>query len=462
MSKNFREFIDGIRGKKVAVIGIGISNRPLIKYIAKLGADVTACDKKDRNDLGKICGELEGEGIKLKVGYDYLKGLDNFDMIFKTPSLRHDIPELVHARRNGVYITSEMEEFVKYCPAQIIGVTGSDGKTTTTTLIYNMLKEQGYNVWLGGNIGNPLFDRLESIKKEDKVVLELSSFQLMTMDVSPDIAVVTNLSPNHMDIHKSMEEYIDAKKNIFRHQNENSLLVLNLDNDITRNMENEAAGSVKFFSRLKKVESGAYLKGKELVIVDQSGENIVCSMEDVKLPGMHNIENMLAAFSAVSSLCSIQNMKKVASTFEGVEHRIEFVREIDGVKYYNDSIGSSPTRTIASISSFKGKVILIAGGYDKKVPFDKLAKAGMKRVKKLVLLGVTAPKIEEAFKREMDKTGVKIPIVHSNTLKDAVLSCKQSAKNGDVVILSPACASFDMFKNFEERGNKFKEIVNSL
>lgn len=462
MREDFVKFREYIKGKKAAVLGIGVSNRPLIRYISRMGASVTACDKMTREKLGSVCDEMESMDIKLQLGPGYLNNIDGFDIIFRTPSLRPDLPELVSARNAGAYITSEIEEFLKYCPGEIIGVTGSDGKTTTTTLIYNILKEEGYKVWLGGNIGYPLFDKLEEISKEDKVVLELSSFQLMTASVSPDISVITNLSPNHLDIHKSMEEYVESKKNIYRYQDKNGLLVINLDNDITRSLDKEAKGKVRFFTRLSSVKNGAYLKDKELVLARNNSEMPICTMDEVRLPGLHNIENLLAAFSAVSDLCSPESMGRVARTFNGVEHRMEFVREVDGIKFYNDSMASSPTRTSAGIRAFKQKVILIAGGYDKKIPFDELARAGMDKVKTLILIGVTAKKIEEAFRMEMEKTGVEISIIYASTLENAVRLAKENGKTGDIITLSPACASFDMFKDFAERGNKFKEIVNKI
>lgn len=462
MKVDFNFFKNYIKGKRTAVLGIGVSNTPLVRYIAGLGAKVTACDKKCREDIGEICSEFEDMGVELRLGPDYLNELDDFDIIFRTPSLRPDLPELVKAREKGAYITSEIQEFVKYCPAEVIGVTGSDGKTTTTTIIYKMLQEEGYKVWLGGNIGIPLFDKLEDIKSGDKVVLELSSFQLMTMDVSPDIAVITNLSPNHLDIHKSMDEYVESKKNIFKFQDSQNLLILNHDNEITRSMEGEPKSRVNRFSRLTRVEEGACLNDNQLVLVKDGVEHNICSMDDVKLPGLHNIENLLAASAAVRDLCSVQSMMNVALTFTGVEHRIEFVREINGVRYYNDSIASSPTRTAAGLNSFKQKVILIAGGYDKKIPFNELAEVGVHKVKLLILIGVTAKKIEDAFIKEIEKTGIKVPVIHAGSLEEAVNAAKHNGVPGDIVTLSPACASFDMFKNFEARGNRFKEIVNSI
>ncbi|KPU43726.1 UDP-N-acetylmuramoylalanine--D-glutamate ligase [Oxobacter pfennigii] len=462
MRLDFMDFKKNINGKKVAVLGIGVSNRPLIKSIVNMGANVTACDKMFREEIGCICDEFEDMGVILNLGPDYLDKLDNFDYIFRTPSLRPDLPQIEKAVKNGASLTSEMEEFLKYCPAEVIGVTGSDGKTTTTTLIYEMLKKEGYNVWVGGNIGTPLFDKLDVIKAEDKVVLELSSFQLMTMKISPDIAVVTNLSPNHLDMHKSMDEYIQSKKNIYKYQDAKGMLVLNKDNSITRDMEKEAKGNTVFFSISKSLEKGAFLDGANLVLIENGNKKTICSTDEIKLPGIHNIENLLAASAAISSLCSIKSMRDVATNFMGVEHRIEFVREVNGVKYYNDSIASSPSRAAAGLNAFKQRVILIAGGYDKKIPFDGLAIKGIDKIKLLILMGATADKIENAFIEEMGKQNKRIPIIHAAGLKEAVEAARDKGEEGDIVTLSPACASFDMFKNFEERGNKFKEIVNNL
>lgn len=372
--------------------------------------------------------------------------------------MRIDSPFLIKAKEEGSYITSEMDEFVKYCPAKVYGVTGSDGKTTTTTLIYNLLKEEGYKTWVGGNIGNPLFAQIEEIKENDKVVLELSSFQLMTMTVSPEVSVITNLSPNHLDIHKDMEEYVEAKKNIFKYQGSNGVLVLNRDNEITNSMVGEAKGSVLQFSIKETIDKGAYYKDGMLYLFDKE----VCKAEDIIIKGMHNVENYLAAFCAVNQDVSIETMKKVASTFKGVEHRIEFVRELQGVKYYNSSIASSPSRTLADIKVFDRPVILIAGGYDKHIPFEPLAEEGYPYIKKLVLLGATKEKIKNAFQKVIKDRGLTLPIIMADSFEDAINKAKEEAEDKDIVLLAPACASFDMFANFEVRGNRFKEIVNNL
>ncbi|KGM97120.1 UDP-N-acetylmuramoyl-L-alanyl-D-glutamate synthetase [Clostridium novyi A str. 4552] len=458
MKKNFNEFKNFIKDKEVAVVGIGISNIPLIHFLVKLGANVTAFDKKSEEALGEVAVEFKSKGIKLELGENYLDNLEGFDVVFKTPSMRIDNPALVKAKNSGAYITSEMEEFIKYCPARIFGITGSDGKTTTTTLVYNILMTEGYRTWVGGNIGNPLFANIEEMKEEDKVVLELSSFQLMTMKEEINCALVTNLSPNHLDIHKDMEEYVEAKKNIFKYQENKDLLVLNKDNDITNSLTKEAKGRVMKFSRKEEIKDGAYLNGHKLVLLGKE----VCALGDIKLKGMHNVENLLAAFCLVSEDASVESMAKVATTFTGVEHRCEFVKEIDGVKYYNDSIASSPTRTIAGLRAFEKPVILIAGGYDKHIPFEPLAEEGYDKIKALVLTGLTKDKIKDAFDKVMKDRGISIPIYMEEGFNEAIYRAKDIAKEGDIVTLSPACASFDMFPNFEIRGNRFKEIVNKL
>ncbi len=458
MKRDFEEFKSFIKGKKVAVVGIGVSNIPLINFLLTLGAAVTAFDKNTEEALGKVVADFKKKGVKLELGEGYLKKLTGFDVVFKTPSMRIDCDALVKAKKEGAYITSEMEEFVRYCKGKVYGITGSDGKTTTTSIIARLLEEQGYKTWVGGNIGNPLFSQIEEIKDEDRVVLELSSFQLMTMNVPVDIAVVTNVSPNHLDMHKDMQEYIDAKKNIFLYQEGTGTLILNRENEITNNFKYQARCKVREFSSKDRVENGSYYRDGVLYLDDRE----VCRKDDIVIKGMHNVENYLAAFLATRDDVDNDTMKKVAETFAGVEHRCEFVREIKGVKYYNDSIASSPTRTLAGLRAFDKKVILIAGGYDKHVSFDPLAEEGYPYVKKLILLGNTKKVIEKAFVKVMKDKDIEIPIYMAETLEDAVKKAEDIAEKGDIVTLAPACASFDMFPNFMIRGNKFKEIVNSI
>jgi UDP-N-acetylmuramoylalanine--D-glutamate ligase len=458
MEKKFCEFKEFIRGKKVGVVGIGVSNIPLIHFLVKLGAVVTAFDKKTYSLLGEEALKFEKSGVKLVLGKGYLNDLTGFNVIFKTPSMRIDDPALLKAKEEGTYITSEMQEFIKYCPAKTFGVTGSDGKTTTTTIIYNILKKEGYKTWVGGNIGTPLFANIEEISSDDKVVLELSSFQLMTMTVSTDVAVVTNLSPNHLDIHKDMEEYIEAKKNIFKYQKNSDVIILNKDNALTYKLRKEASAKVKYFSIIEKVEEGAYFENDELFIMNK----LVCNLSEIKLKGMHNVANLLTAFCAVEDEVTVASMRDVATSFIGVPHRGEFVREIEGVKYYNDSIASSPTRTIASLKAFEKPVILIAGGYDKQIPFKPLAEEAYLNIKTLILVGATKYKIKEVFESVLKEKGVFLEIILAENFNGAIDTAKSVAKPGDIVMLSPACASFDMFENFEVRGNKYKEIVMAL
>ena len=451
------EYLTSLKNKRVAVIGIGVSNTPLIRMLLGAGIDVTACDKNNRDGLGNTAEELERLGARLQLGEDYMAGLDQ-DVIFRTPGLRPDVPALEAARERGAEITSEMEVFFRVCPCKIIAVTGSDGKTTTTTIISELLKAAGYNVHVGGNIGRPLLPDAASMDPSDVAVLELSSFQLMTMNQSPDIAVVTNVSPNHLDVHKSMDEYIAAKANVFAHQSSQCLAVFNYDNDITRAFAEEARGRCVCFSRQEKLPQGVYVKENAI----WSGEREVLPLADILIPGVHNVENYMAAVAAVEGMVSDEVIRKVAQTFGGVEHRIELVRTLNGVRYYNDSIASSPTRTIAGLRSFSEKVILIAGGYDKKIPFDELGVEITKHVKLLVLTGTTAPKIRAAVEAVPGYPGANPKILEFDDFRQAVLAAHAAAQPGDVVILSPACASFDRFKNFMLRGEAFKKIINEL
>lgn len=451
------EFKYNVAGKNITVIGIGISNLPLIKYLVSLGTNVTACDRRSAEDLGENYTELEKLGVKFNLGDGYLNNLSG-DMIFKTPGMRYDVPELLKAKENGSIVTSEMEVFFEVCSSHIIAVTGSDGKTTTTTLIHKMMTDAGYKTWLGGNIGNPLLTDTEKMKENDWVILELSSFQLHTMRKSPEIAVITNISPNHLDMHKDYKEYIDAKKNIMLYQNEGDTLIVSADNQVTADIGKSANGAVKYFSRNGMAD--IYLDGN----IIKRGIVEILNIKDIKIPGMHNVENYMAAIAAVSGLVSKEVIVNVAKTFGGVEHRIELVRTLDGVKYYNSSIDSSPNRTINTLRVFPNKVIMIAGGKDKGIPYDEIGPALAEHVKVLILIGATSDKIQEALDAEINKTGngKDIEVIRATSYEDAVNTARSKAHDGDVVLLSPASTSFDMFRNFEERGNLFKKIVNEL
>ena len=456
MKRDFNDFKTYIKGKKVGVVGIGVSNIPLIRFLDQLGAEVSAFDQRTIENLSKEVLKF-GTEIKLYLGEDYLMNLHNLDMVFKTPGMRFDNPYLQSVKEEGAIITSEMDEFLKYCPGRTIGVTGSDGKTTTTTIIGEILKKSGYKVYVGGNIGAPLFSKIEEIREQDMVVLELSSFQLMTMTVSPEIALITNLTPNHLDIHKDMEEYIDAKKNIFRYQDENDLLILNEDNEITKGFATEANGKVEFFSSKKENEDAYYNDGSLYLRYER-----IIDLKEMRVKGIHNAENFLGAFLAVEDYVTKDVMRHLALEFPGVKHRCQFIRELDGVSYYNDSIASSPTRTIASIKSLEKKVNVILGGYDKNLDFTPLAEEGHAYLKNIILVGDTKYKIKEVFNHLSETKEIHIPMFIAETFEDAVLLLKSISKDGDIAILSPACASFDMFKNFEARGDRFIELVNGF
>lgn len=456
MYSTLDEFKTYICGKKVSVIGVGISNTPLISMLVDFGAIVTAHDKKSENELGEICKTLKDKGVVFSCGDGYLDNI-SADVVFKTPGLRFDNPSLVKASQKGAVITSEMEVFFDICPSTIIAVTGSDGKTTTTTLIYEMLKAEGKVCHLGGNIGKPVLYRAGDMKKGDYVVLELSSFQLHTMKKSPAVAVITNITPNHLDMHRSYEEYYLAKKNIMKYQSENDVLVLNGQNEMTKSFIGEEKGRLITFSA----------KGKADIYSD--GENIIFNKEpvlkisDIKIPGAHNVENYMAAIAATHGIVSCENICRVAKSFGGVPHRIELVREHLGVKYYNSSIDSSPNRTINTLNVFKKPVILIAGGKDKGITYDEIGPAIADKVKVLILIGATSGVIKKAVLDEFEKRKTNpLPIYEAKSYKEAVLLAKENAKDGDDVVLSNASTSFDMFKNFEERGELFKELVKAL
>ncbi len=459
----FEAYVHQLQGKRVAVIGIGVSNIPLIQLFLKKGIAVTACDQKERAAFGDeaLLSELETMGAELKLGEHYLDGLDQ-DVIFRSPGIRPDIPAFEAARARGSEITSEMEVFFHVCPCKIIGVTGSDGKTTTTTIIAKLLEAAGYRVHLGGNIGRPLLPEIESIWPDDVAVLELSSFQLMTIDTSADIAVVTNLAPNHLDIHKGMDEYIAAKKNIFIHQNSAQKVVLNRDNEITCGFAEEAKGRVTLFSRQNPLEEGVVVEDNAICVKRDGKTCVVLPVEEILIPGVHNIENYEAAIAAVEELVPDEVIRRFAASFGGVEHRIELVREVNGVKYYNDSIASSPSRTIAGLRSFRQKVILMAGGYDKHIPYDVLGPDLVAHVKAMVLTGATAPKIKAAAVNAPGYDAQNLPIYEVEDFAGAFHKTVELAQPGDIVILSPASASFDQFKNFMVRGDTFKQLVMEL
>lgn len=462
MDSRIEHFLGELKGKKVSAIGIGVSHSDLAGRMQEWGAKVTAHDKRTREQLGEaLCSNLEAQGVTLRLGEHYLDNLDA-DIVLRTPGMRYYQPLFDGLRQNGVAVTSEMELFFRLCPCKTIGITGSDGKTTTTTLISEILRENGQRVHLGGNIGRALLPIVQDVRAADFAVAELSSFQLISMRRSPDISVVTNITPNHLDMHKDMEEYIEAKRNIMRHQDAFSRTVLGVDNDIAASFAPEVRGQLFEFSIQHPVRTGAYLGEDGILYASVNGETTkIMHASDIRLPGMHNVKNMLAAICAVWGYVDIEAIRNVAMEFNGVEHRIELVRELNGVRWYNDSIATTPTRTMAGLNAFSQKLIIIAGGYDKKISFAPLAPELIDHVKTLILMGVTADKIEQTL-RECPSYQGSPEIIHAADMADAIQKAAAAAGEGDIVSLSPACASYDMYPNFEVRGRHYKELVNAL
>ena len=466
-----------IKNARCAVLGFGVSNVPLVELLIECGNEITVHDKKGIDKLGEKAKLFQSRGVRFVTGENYLDEIDA-DIIFRSPGIRPDYEGINRAVENGAELTSEMELFLELTPAYILGITGSDGKTTTTTIAYKLLEKEfektDRKIYVGGNIGTPLLSKVGEMTERDICVLELSSFQLFTLKKSPHRAVITNLSPNHLDWHKSMTEYVDAKTNIYKHGCAH--LTTNFDNEICMELIKDCPCDITLFSskvneqnmrtkipNLKSAFSLEYglvweLMSKKHHFKEKLYNYSFLSTEKILLPGTHNVENYMAAISLTKGLVSDETIKYVASTFKGVEHRLEFVCEFDGVKYYNSSIDSSPSRTVAALSALSIKPIVICGGYDKQIPFEPLADALNEKAKAVVLTGATAEKIYDVLK----KSNSQIEIYIEKDFKKAVIKAKNIAQKNDIVLLSPACASFDAFDNFMQRGNRFKEIVNEF
>ncbi len=456
-------FFDDMKQKNVAFIGTGVSHTELISLFRDKGIAVTVCDKRSADKFQETYDALSAKGVQFRLGEDYLDALTDFDVVFRTPGMYFNNPALTKAREAGVVITSEMEVFFDLCPCKIYAVTGSDGKSTSTTLIAEILAASGKTVHKGGNIGRALLPIIESISENDAAVVELSSFQLISMRKSPDTALITNITPNHLDVHGTMEEYTECKMNLIAHQNAFSRTVLNLDNEGTRALAPMVRGRLNWFTRREIPERGAFLREDGMLCYTEKGEvTPVVHKDDIRIPGMHNVENFLGVIAALWGEVEIPAIVQVAKEFGGVEHRIEFVREVKGVKWYNDSIATSPTRVLAGLRSFDKKIIVLAGGYDKKIPFEPMAETVCERVKVLILMGVTAPKIEAAVTAAKNYDPANLRILHASSMEDAVAIAEREAENGDIVTLSPACASFDLYPNFEVRGQHYKRLVKEL
>jgi UDP-N-acetylmuramoylalanine--D-glutamate ligase len=456
-------FFQDMKQRRVAFIGTGVSHTELIRLFCSKGIGVTVCDKRSADKFQETYDELSALGVKFLLGESYLDTLTDFDVVFRTPGMYFNHPALTKAREAGVAVTSEMEVFFDLCPCRIYAVTGSDGKSTSTTLIAEILAASGKTVHKGGNIGRALLPLIEEIDEDDVAVVELSSFQLISMRRSPDTALITNITPNHLDVHGTMEEYIQCKTNLIAHQNAFSRTVLNLDNEGTKALAPMVRGKLCWFTRREQPERGAFLREDGMLCYAENGcVTPVVHKDDIRIPGMHNVENFLGVIAALWGEVPVEAFVQVAKNFGGVEHRIEFVREVGGVKWYNDSIATSPTRVLAGLRSFDQKIIVLAGGYDKKIPFEPMAETVCDRVRLLILMGVTAPKIEKAVTEAKNYDPANIRILHASSMEEAVEIAHREAKAGDIVTLSPACASFDLYPNFEVRGQHYKGLVKEL
>ena len=469
------KYIESIKGKKVAFVGMGVANTPCAEFLAKNGIEVYACDKRDKEYIGKeICDKLEKLGVNFSLGESYLEILPEMDIIFRSHGiLPFQNPWIGEAIKRGQKVTTEMEVFFDYCPCKLIAVTGSNGKTTTTTLISKMLEAEGKRVFLGGNIGKALMPELENITENDIAVVELSSFQLVTMGNlvnKPDVAVVTNIESTHLDHHVSLDEYVDSKRNILIYQNSSQKTVLNADCDysiggsVYHDMRFDVRGKLYQFSIKHPVENGAYMEAEtgNIYFAENGNKTLVMNKADIVIPGEHNIENYCTAITAVWGEVSIDNIKKIAQTFGGVEHRIEFVREYKGVRYYNDSIATSPSRVISGLKAFGEKIIVIMGGSDKGNDMSEMVPYILKYVKLLVLNGATADKIYNTVVNDENYESSGLKIIKVETMQEALLEAKNNAEAGDIVSLCPACPAFDQFKTFEYRGREFKKLVNEF
>lgn len=451
------EFFQSIAGKTVAICGIGHNNVPVIHQFLEAGAKVIACDRRTEEQLGDTALELLKAGAVLRLGDTYLDHLEA-DLILRTPGMKPYLPAFEEARKRGITVTSEMELFFDLCQAPIYAVTGSDGKTTTTTIIAGLLDAAGVRTFVGGNIGRALLPYVHEIGPDDAAVVELSSFQLTGMTQSPHVAVVTNVAPNHLDWHTDMQEYIDAKHNLIGFQTADDRAILNSDNSITAGFAADCKAPVWQFSRQHPVDRGCWLREDGQIVVTENGHDTpVMSAADIRIPGVHNIENYMAAISAVWGKAKPEAIQLFAKAFGGVAHRCELVRERHGVRWYNDSIGSSPSRTMAGLVSFPKKVILIAGGYDKHIPYDPLGPVAAKTVSAAILMGDTASAIEKVLRANAD-----MPIYRVSDMEEAVKAADKLAKEGDIVFMSPASASFDKYPNFEVRGDHFRSLVQAL
>lgn len=446
------------------VLGLARQGLAVTRWLVEQGAQVTVSDAKPEVELQDPIAALRDLDVKFVLGRHPLSLLDECDVLCLSGGVPIDLPIVSEAQRRGIPLTNDAQLFVERCPAPIVGITGSAGKTTTATLTGEILKAAHHTTWVGGNIGNPLIGDLSEILPTDRVVMELSSFQLDVMTVSPHVAAVLNITPNHLDRHPSMEAYIEAKRHILDYQSFDDVAVLGYDNEISRALSGRANGYVRFFSREKIVGRGAFLKGDRILVVQNRAEE-VCRLGDIQLRGDHNVLNVLAACTLTSPLgVGVEPMAQAIRDFKGVAHRLQLVREVNGVKYYDDSIATAPERLIAGVNAFSEPIVLLAGGRDKHLPWEEAAQLIVERVRELIVFGEMADLVQAAVETQLKRSGERMleEIHHVKTLEDAVATAAQVARSGEAVLLSPGGTSYDAFQDFAERGDKFQELVGGF
>lgn len=458
---------DPLEGKNVVILGFARQGQALARWLPTVGAKVIVSDKRNLGDLADALLDFLDSDITYALGGHPLELIDYADLLCLSGGVSPDLPIVTAAVDRGIPLSNDAQLFLERCAAPVIGITGSAGKTTTTTLVGQMCEMSGRTTWVGGNIGDVLLDNLIDIRPEHLVVMELSSFQLELMKRSPQIACVLNVTPNHLDRHGSIEAYMAAKSHIFLHQKSDDICVFGFDDPGSNFMADQALGRVGWFSLREMVPDGAFMAGNRLMVVGSCSPDgqphVVCAREDIRLRGEHNIRNVLAA-CAISGAAGVpvEVMREVIRNFTGVPHRLEPVRTVDGVTYVNDSIATAPERVMAALRSFDEPIILLAGGRDKKLPWAEMASLTAQRVRYLVTFGEHGPAIADQVRTARLLGGRLEGIDTFRTLDEAVKRASEVAQQGDIVLLSPGGTSYDAYEDFEARGEHFKALVQAL
>jgi len=449
------------KNKKILIVGFEVEGKATFDFLKQNGIVADIADRLSEDDFHKRNTELKGSDINIILGDKYLDNISDYDIVFRTPGLSPLNEKLVEARGKGTDIKSQIKLFMELCPCQIIGVTGTKGKGTTSSLIYEILKGSRRDVYLGGNIGVPAISFIDQLSQDSIVVLELSSFQLMDLEKSPNVGVVLGITSEHLDYHKDRNEYVEAKQSIVQYQGVDDFAVVNIDYETSRSFKDITKAQTFEISTAHEVEMGCYVNKNDDIILSSGGkEEKIASFDELQLRGKHNLENVCAAVSAAYLTgADLDAIRKGVKSFKGLEHRLEFVAEVKGVKYYNDSFATTPETTIAAVKAFHESIILIAGGSEKGSDYTEMGKAIAGKVKTVFLIGNTAGEIKEKILVVNPNADIQEGFTDMDELMQRV---KGAAKEGDVVILSPGCASFGLFENYKQRGELFKKAVRNI